>query len=502
MSLVATLALLALYLIPAPRPHHATLSFSSDTLRVTMLTEPLSDLGRCEAKTQRMVKALGSSSCPGCRVTQARCTPNLTPKQVDLLKGRGVDFPTARAPGLAIAFEGPAEAAAQLCQESARQVPRGQCIPATTASLASTLTEMSSVPSGSGVPGGFAKSFLWAAAVSALACLLIILTAPLHGRYSLDHVSSGPQKVHARAVPRLGGVAVFVGLVAGTYFATPEGSRTNSGLWLLLAASLPAFAGGLGEDLTKKFGVLARLLLTIAAGALGSVLLGATVTRLDLPLLDWALNLWPVLAVAFTAFAVGGVANSVNIIDGFNGLAGGFALVALAAMGYVANQVGDSLVLHICVLLAGSCLGFLLWNWPSGKIFLGDGGAYLVGFLLAEVAVLLVARNPEVSPWFAMAIFTLPVWETLHSIYRRGGAHGMRRPDSLHLHHKIFSLIRKIMGVSLNRGITRNMVAPSELILLTAPLVLASFNYTNTATLILIAIVNCTVLSYLYRLLR
>jgi UDP-GlcNAc:undecaprenyl-phosphate/decaprenyl-phosphate GlcNAc-1-phosphate transferase len=188
--------------------------------------------------------------------------------------------------------------------------------------------------------------------------------------------------------------------------------------------------------------VMERLLLTMASGAVAAWLLHAILPRLDLPGIDAALQ-WLPFAIALTVFAVGGVANSINIIDGYNGLAGGFAIIVLAAMAWVAGQVGDMLVMSAALAMAGAVLGFLVWNWPGGRIFLGDGGAYLLGFLLAELAVLLVVRNPQVSPWFPLLLLIYPIFETLYTMFRRKAMHGASpgEPDDKHLHQLVFKRI-------------------------------------------------------------
>ena len=102
--------------------------------------------------------------------------------------------------------------------------------------------------------------------------------------------------------------------------------------------------------------------------------------------------------------------------------------------------------------MLGAMAGFLVWNWPSGRIFLGDGGAYLLGFWLAELGVLLVVRNPQVSPWFPLALMAYPIWETLFSMYRRkilrGNSAG--HPDALHMHQLIYQRLARIAVDSQN----------------------------------------------------
>jgi UDP-N-acetylmuramyl pentapeptide phosphotransferase/UDP-N-acetylglucosamine-1-phosphate transferase len=92
--------------------------------------------------------------------------------------------------------------------------------------------------------------------------------------------------------------------------------------------------------------------------------------------------MWLPLSVVFTEFAVAGIANDINIIDGFNGLATGTVLIALGSLGYTAYLANDPVLAKVCFVLGGIALGFFLVNYPLGKIFLGDGGAYVLGFWL------------------------------------------------------------------------------------------------------------------------
>ncbi|HMH17923.1 MAG TPA: glycosyltransferase [Burkholderiales bacterium] len=300
---------------------------------------------------------------------------------------------------------------------------------------------------------------------SAFACHLIVRYEALHAHWSHDHVEAGPQKFHAQPTPRIGGFGLAVGLfMSGAVLLAKEQFISDDQFGYLLLASLPAFLGGITEDVTKNVGVLARLALTMLAAAFGVWLLGAVIPRLDVPGLDTLLK-WMPFAIAFTIFAVGGVVNAINIIDGYNGLAGGHAVIVLAAMAYVSVRVGDGFLLTSALAMIGALLGFLFWNYPKGKIFLGDGGAYLLGFWLAELSVLIVARHPEVSPWFPMLLLVYPIFETLFSMYRRKVVLGLSpgQPDRMHLHQMIYMrLTRDRMNVSDPASLTRlnSRVAP------------------------------------------
>jgi UDP-N-acetylmuramyl pentapeptide phosphotransferase/UDP-N-acetylglucosamine-1-phosphate transferase len=282
------------------------------------------------------------------------------------------------------------------------------------------------------------SSFLISFIISALFTLLVIKQAWMHGA-ALDSDLDGVQKVHAHAVPRVGGLGIAVAIAVTslwTYWRVPA---MGMPLLLLLASGLIAFYGGIVEDFTQRVSPLRRLLLTLAAAGLGYFLLGARIERLDWLGSAWTLSaLW--ICLPLTMFAVAGVANAINIIDGFNGLASVVTICMLLSLAYVALQVNDMFILVAALMVAGATAGFLIWNYPVGLIFLGDGGAYLIGFMLGELAVLLVMRNPQVSTWYAALLLIYPVFETLFSVYRRlfirGKSPGM--PDGIHLHSLIF----------------------------------------------------------------
>ncbi|MDW8468729.1 MAG: glycosyltransferase [Burkholderiales bacterium] len=173
----------------------------------------------------------------------------------------------------------------------------------------------------------------------------------------------------------------------------------------------------------------------------------ARITAIDLPGVDTVLGMAAV-SLVFTMFAVGGFAHAFNIVDGLNGLAGLVAMLILSAIAWVAGEAGDALIRDASLLLAFAVAGFLVWNTPRARLFLGDGGSYLLGFLIAELAVLLVHRNVQVSPWFALVALGYPVCETLFSGYRRvvyRNASPMKA-DGLHLHTLVYKRLFRRKG--------------------------------------------------------
>ncbi len=284
---------------------------------------------------------------------------------------------------------------------------------------------------------------LLGAGVSLAASVLIVATRRWHGGLSLDSLS-GPQKVQRQVVPRIGGVAVFAGFWAAT-IAAPATIRDD--LAIVGACGLLAFAAGLAEDLTKKVSGTMRLFATLVSGLAFCVVTGHAVARVEIGFVDHYALAYPWIAIPFTAFAMAGVAHSVNIIDGFNGLSAGGVIIMLAAFGVVALHAGDSELASLIVVIGAALAGFLLINFPRGPVIMGDGGAYLIGFLLAAVAVMLPERNPDVSPWIVLVVLGYPVSETLYSILRKTlrKGDGPGRADKAHLHHLIYRYLRRVL---------------------------------------------------------
>jgi UDP-N-acetylmuramyl pentapeptide phosphotransferase/UDP-N-acetylglucosamine-1-phosphate transferase len=288
----------------------------------------------------------------------------------------------------------------------------------------------------------FPMAVLSAGAVSFIVALLLVRTQHWHGHLSMDF-SIGVQKFHTHPTPRVGGIAIVLGILVAYLVAQPDRKAL---LGPIILAGSPAFVFGLLEDITKRVSVRIRLLATMGSGILGWIMTGHSITDANMPGLDWLLE-FAVISVAFTAFSVGGVANAINVIDGFNGLAAGSVLIIVTAFGVMASALGDHDLVRICLILAGAMVGFFLLNWPLGKLFLGDGGAYFVGFYLAWVAVLLLQRHPQVSAWAPLLVCGFPILEVVFSMVRR-----LRRKlspgtaDRLHLHSLVRRrLVRKLL---------------------------------------------------------
>ena len=276
------------------------------------------------------------------------------------------------------------------------------------------------------------------------------------------------QSSHAAPTPRLGGVAIVAALVLGSFRIPGEFGVAT----LLLLCLVPLLAGGLWEDLGYGVSPRRRMALAALSTLLAVAAFGIWVDRVGVPGADWALGLAPV-GVAFTVFAVVGVTNAFNLIDGINGLSVSISLLVAASLGYVAAAHGVLELTQASAVLIGALGGFFFINYPFGKVFLGDAGAYSVGFILASLAVALMHFAPDVSPAAVLLIFFWPVADTVLAIYRRrvrGRESG--KPDRLHFHQLTMRAI-EIYLVGRRRRAVSNPLATAIIVPMAAAPMLA-----------------------------
>ncbi|WYK06193.1 glycosyltransferase [Cereibacter sphaeroides f. sp. denitrificans] len=277
--------------------------------------------------------------------------------------------------------------------------------------------------------------YLVAFSASALTALLVAWTREHHISLVLRRNDlRAVQASHCTPTPRLGGLAVLAGLTAGTILAPREAAH----LWsLILASAVPVALAGLAEDLGLRVPPAGRL----AAAALSSLIAVATLqiwlTRLDFPALDLVMA-WSVIAIPFSIFSVMGVCNAFNLIDGMNGLSGFTAVATASGLLAVAVQAEDPALIWMTLLLISALMGFLIFNYPQARVFLGDAGAYAIGHLLAWTAILSISRIGDLTPWAVLLIFFWPVADTLLAIWRRRTAgRPSDEPDRLHFHQLV-----------------------------------------------------------------
>lgn len=209
----------------------------------------------------------------------------------------------------------------------------------------------------------------------------------------------------------------------------------------LLFGSLIIFLSGLAEDFSSALSPKLRLLLQCFGAFLACYTMHTYISDLSLGFV-----LPYVAGMFFSIFALVGVTNATNIIDGFNGLASGVCILIFGAIAVVAYRVQDWDIFHLAILIIPAILGFFVLNFPRGKIFLGDGGAYFLGFLAGFLLIALTQNKSNgISAWFGLSLMIYPVWEVLFSIFRKKVKRGLSpmQPDGVHFHMLIYKRFAK-----------------------------------------------------------
>jgi UDP-N-acetylmuramyl pentapeptide phosphotransferase/UDP-N-acetylglucosamine-1-phosphate transferase len=277
-------------------------------------------------------------------------------------------------------------------------------------------------------------------ATSVIVGLLIIA---LH--HTLPHLAQlredlqATQSSHLMPTPRLGGIAILAGIIT-IILVQPE--QSTSWFTALCISLIPVATTGLAEDLGLHMSPRRRLLAAAVSSIMAMAVVGIWIPRVDIVGVDFLMQ-WKVIAVTFTVVATAGVCHAFNLIDGVNGLAGGFAISALVGLSIVAGHAETAGTPEIGLLLIAAILGFLLLNFPFGKIFLGDAGAYSLGHIVVWYAIYLVWTMDDLTAWSIALILFWPIMDTLYAMYRRSKTgKPMDQPDRLHFHQVVMRVIQ------------------------------------------------------------
>lgn len=319
--------------------------------------------------------------------------------------------------------------------------------------------------------------FICAFCLSFLTLLAVIYFTRKYNLFIDDSQNDKPQNFHQNSTPRAGGIGLITGMTMFFFSAL--------GLKLILPILL-AFSSGIFEDLHNSLSPKLRLFLQFIAAVSAVWLTDSVVTYLGL-----GITLPYSIGIVFSVFAIVGMMNAINIIDGFNGLSSGISLMILISYAIVAYAQNANDILTIINISIAATLGFIVLNFPKGKIFLGDGGAYLLGFILALVGIFLASKHEGVSPWYIASVLIYPVWEVLYSVYRRvKNKRSAFAPDASHMHTLIYKHITK-----------SNPLTALLIVVVTSPFIIIPAFYAHSSIISMLSIlifILCYVLLYRY----
>ena len=277
--------------------------------------------------------------------------------------------------------------------------------------------------------------------VSFILCLIIILSSGYGFSRRAEGDEAAIQSAHIGFIPRVGGLAIYISILVlipllsfGFIPLSVVFDLDVKQLTLLILSAAPVFFVGLAEDLGYDMSPKARLGASAVSSFAAVLIFKVWLSQLGIPGVDTLLMFAP-LGILFTIFATVGVVNAFNLIDGLNGLSSYVTVSVAVSLSVIALQAGNAQVSIFLVLVVAAVLGFMALNFPMGKIFLGDGGAYALGHLLVWSAIILITDATEVSAFSILLVFFWPVADTILAIWRRWKlGNPADRPDRLHFH--------------------------------------------------------------------
>ena len=311
--------------------------------------------------------------------------------------------------------------------------------------------------------------------VSFTLCLIIMLSSGYGFSRRGDIDQTAILSAHRGFVPRVGGLAIYIAILVlipllsfGFIPLSVVFDLDAEQLTPLILSAAPVFAVGLAEDLGYDMSPRARLVGSLVSSLIAILLFKVWLSKLGIPGVDQLLLFAP-FGILFTIFATVGVVNAFNLIDGLNGLSSYVTVSVAVSLSIIAFQAGNAQVSIFLVLVIAAVLGFMVLNFPMGKIFLGDGGAYALGHLLVWSAIILINGETEISAFAILLVFFWPVADTGLAIWRRWKlGNPTDRPDRLHFHQ----LAMRFIEIRFFGKDKRHIVNPVSTVLL-VPLISA-----------------------------
>ncbi|MFP3388997.1 glycosyltransferase family 4 protein [Brevibacillus sp. SIMBA_040] len=249
------------------------------------------------------------------------------------------------------------------------------------------------------------------------------------------------RKVHTRIMPRMGGLAIYLGYMVAFFLFVPYTSMSEM-LGIFFGSTIVMTVGMLDDkyQLSPKWKLLGQLIAT----AIVVIPFGLKIGVVNLPYMgsiDFSSGWLFWLAIPITMFWIVGVTNAVNLIDGLDGLSAGVSAIAAGTMAVVALLMGDYKVATYCFVLLGAILGFLYFNFHPARLFMGDTGSLFLGFNLAALSIMGFKEALFVSFIIPIVVLGVPLWDTFFAIVRRiVNKKPISSPDKGHLHHCLLNM--------------------------------------------------------------
>ena len=260
--------------------------------------------------------------------------------------------------------------------------------------------------------------------------------------FNFPEYQGSVQKIHTKPTARFGGLVIFLSLFLFG-FLNNKSAEGISFIREILISSIPLFFFSLFEDLFHNVKPIFRFL-----GILLSSFLFIAINTDPFPIIDiqWAAPFFnnPLAASIFYILGISAITNGMNIIDGSNGLASTTAFFSLLTIFFMSYHTQDIFLMAALFPILCFLLIFILINYPNGFVFLGDSGAYLLGFIISLFCIIFYGRHPNYPSWGALMLIIYPLIEVVFSFIRKPlMGRSFFKPDGYHLHLLLFAHLKQ-----------------------------------------------------------
>lgn len=273
-----------------------------------------------------------------------------------------------------------------------------------------------------------------------LALVIVVIATPVSIKLAkhwgaIDY--PGGRHIHSRPIPRLGGIAIYAAFW-GTVLVTQAWSKN---IWGLFIGSTIIVAVGVWDDI-REIRPLYKLCWQIAAAAV-LIFFDFSMNSISLPFLSDPLNFDKLhlgaVGVILMLFWVVGLVNTVNVSDGLDGLAAGICFIVAILLFWSADRIYSFPAAHLTLALAGALLGFLFFNFPPARVFMGDSGSMFLGYIIGGISIMGLLKTATILGLvFPLLILGMPVTDLTFAIIRRKlRGQSIAMADRGHLHHRL-----------------------------------------------------------------
>ncbi len=287
---------------------------------------------------------------------------------------------------------------------------------------------------------------LWGLSAFVLSTLLtyfFINEKIIPNRYSND-LLTGSQKIHVKNVKRIGGLPIISSILIILLIQFFYVEKQDSGLYNVLIYCIFIFAIGFTEDLIKDIRPISRLVVLFIITLIWLFYYKNLIYSTNIDFVDDLIKV-EIFALSLTTICIIASLNSTNMMDGANGLLTMFSAFVCIILLIYSIEAKNHILINFLIILTSSLFGFLIFNWPKGFIFLGDGGSYFLGAILSTLLIYMSNNLNNFNMLNALVIMIYPIWELMFTVFRRlYFSSNIVKPDNLHLHTILHANIKKI----------------------------------------------------------